>query len=301
MKFWLSLLLALPLVLLAQDDLNYPLFELETEAPPPFYPFSISGQYVNVSKADFRTSEVADSNLRYIQSDIAFAYTYPYNLISGLIFGAGWVGTTVDMKDNPQFDETEFNYINLSIGAFTKAVPDWTWTVTVAAFFDTEQFSLVDYTLYQGVLWGKYSLCSFVEIDLGLILEVGLKKDKVWPIFGFIYLPSENWRINMVYPINVAVEYDWTSCLTLAGSIRFLRNRHRVGCDQPNPQAIFEYETAGAEFDLVYKPARWALLKAFVGHTFDGDFKVSNRNDKDTIHYKFEGSSYAGISGVLSF
>lgn len=284
------------------DTTQWDATQFQTEnAPPPFYPFSISGNYVNVSPASFRSPNLAFSDLKYTQSDIAFAYTLPFSEICGLIFGAGWVGTIVDMKENPEFNETDFNYLNLSVGVFSRAFPDWTWTVTLSAFFDTEEFSLIDYTLYQGVIWGRYTLCKSFEFDVGLILESGLHKEKIWPILGIVYQPSKKWHINLVYPINVAVEYDFNECFTAAASIRFLRNRHRVAKDEPNPMGIFEYISTGGEFDLSYKPKKWASIKGYLGSTFGGDLKVSNRNNHHIIHYKFKDSFYAGVSALLSF
>ncbi len=297
-KILLSLFLV-PFIVFAQewDD---ELFQTEN-TPPPFYPFSISGSYLNVCEASFRTPGFDDSNLKYAQWETALAYTHPFSPVCGLIFGAGWVGTEVDMKNNPEFNETIFNYINFSVGFFTKAFSDWTWTATIAIFLDAEELSLVDYTLYQGVLWGRYNVCKFVELDFGLIIEAGLNKEKVWPIIGFIYTPCDKWHLNVVYPINISLEYDIIECFSAAASIRFLRNRHRVKDDEPNSQGIFEYETAGGEFDLTYRPFKWAMVKGFAGSTFGGDLKVSDRNDKNSTHYKFNGSFYAGASAVLSF
>lgn len=307
MRYLFIFLFVIPVFLCAQDEGenwsahgDYPLFDLEN-TPPPFYPFSLSGQYVDVQKATFRTPGLEGRTLRYRQWDAAFAYTHPFCEYWGLIFGAGWVGTEVDMTENPEFSQTLFNYVNFSVGGFTKAFPDWTWTLTFAAFLDVEEFSFADYALYQTVLWGKYDFCKWLELDFGLILELGLYKEKVWPIIGFVFLPWENWRINAVYPINVSIEYEWSSCWTLAGSIRFLRNRHRVSKEEMNSQGIFEYETAGAEFDLIFSPFKWASVKGFAGRTFQGDLKVTDRNDNNSHHYKFNGSFYAGASAVVSF
>ena len=132
-------------------------------------------------------------------------------------------------------------------------------------------------------------------------MESGLKKEKVWPIFGFVYNPSEKWRISAVYPIDVSASYIITPCLSVAGSLRFLRNRHRVKQDEPDSQGIFEYRTTGAELDLIFAPKRWVSVKGFAGSTFDGDLKISNRNDKHSTHFKFEGSFYWGASAILSF
>ncbi len=292
-----------PIALFALDEwenLDYPLFELQN-TPPPHYPFSLSGQYIDVQKAGFRTRGLGDREIKYRQWDAAYAYTHPCNQVWGFIFGAGWVGTEVDMTDNPEFHETIFNYVNLSFGGYTRSFPNWTWTLTAAAFFDVEEFSLSDYTLYQGVLWGKYDFCKYLELDFGMILEAGLRKEKIWPILGFVYSPFNCLRINAVYPINIAIEYEWSRFWTVEGSIRFLRNRHRVQSEEPNPQGIFEYHTNGAELDLIFSPLERASIKGFAGSTFDGDLKISNRNDKNSTHYKFEGSFYAGASAILSF
>lgn len=279
---------------------NDDVFDLEN-APPPLYPFSVSGEYLPVSQTHFRTPGFEDKTLTYRQWTTAFAATYPFNEISGLIFGAGWVGTEVNMEDNPDFDETIFNYVNLSFGGFTRAFPDWTWTATIALFLDTEVFSFIDYALYQGVLWGRYTLCPTLELDFGFIIEAGLKKDKIWPILGFVYMPYPNLRLNAIYPINISLEYDFWSYWKAAGSIRFLRNRHRVEKEEPNSQCIFEYRDTGAEFDLTCAPFEWFFIKGFAGSTFKGDLKITDRNDNDATHFKFRGSFYWGVSAVLSY
>lgn len=292
-------LFLLPFSLIAQEW-DSQVFNLENH-PNPIYPISVSGSYLTVHKAHFRTPGLEEETLKYRQSDLAMAFTYPFNSYCGLIFGAGWIGTEVKMERNPEFDETLFNYINLSIGGFTKGFSDWTWALTLAAYLDTGHFSFIDYALYDGVLWGKYTLSKWIELDFGLIVEVGLHKEKVWPIIGFIYLPCDNWRVSVVYPIDISIEYDFWSYWTVGGSIRFLRNRHRVGQDEPNPQGIFEYRTTGAEIELICAPFDWFSITGFAGSTFNGDFKVTNRNNHQATHYKFKASGYAGVSAILSF
>ncbi|NGX60718.1 MAG: Ribonuclease HIII [Chlamydiae bacterium] len=298
--FTLALLILMTPLLLVGEIWDESVFEVEN-TPPPFYPFSISGNYLGMAKADFRTSGLEESDLVYNQADAAFAFTYSCSPVWGWIFGTGWVGTEVNMKDNPEFEETEFHYVNLSCGAFTKAFPDWTWTLTLAAFFDTAEFSLIDYTLYQGVLWGKYDFCKWLEFDFGLITEVGLSKEKIWPILGFVYQISDCLRLNAVYPINIALEYAVSPSIQVAASIRFLRNRHRVLPTEPNPRGIFEYHTTGAELDLIYSPIEILSIKGYAGSTSDGDLKITNQNDHDATHFKFDGSFYAGITAVVVF
>lgn len=282
------------------DITDYPSFYIEN-SPPPTYPFSVSGQYISVDKTKFCRPSLKYSNLLYRELDVSISYMHPFNSICGLIFGSGLVRTEVDMKDNPYFSETIFNYLNFSAGIFTKSFTDWTWTLSLAAFLDLEELSLSDYALYQGVLWGKYLASPCLELDFGLITEIGLKKDKVWPIVGFIYSPSDKWKFNVVYPINIALEYEFSPYWKLSGSVRFLRNRHRVQKEEALSQGIFEYRTTGGEVDIIFSPFSVLLMKGFFGHTFKGDLEVTDFRDENSNHLKFRGSYYYGASAVLSF
>ncbi|MCH9609526.1 MAG: hypothetical protein S4CHLAM45_14420 [Chlamydiales bacterium] len=269
--------------------------------PPPFYPFSFGGSYLNAAKADIRTAGFEGTKLKYEQYDANFNYTMPFSPVCGMIFGAGWVGTEVNWPENPDFNETDFNYAILSLGGFSKAFTRWTWTLNGSIWLDTAEFSFVDYALYQALLWGKYELCSFLELDFGFLLEAGLNKDKIWPIFGFIYRPSDNLRIHAVYPIDMVIEYDFREKWMMAGAIRILRNRHRVKNDEPLPRSIFQYQTWGGEYDLQYKPFKRFLIRGFAGSTFGGDLRIARSDDKHGTHYKFRPSFYGGFNSVLSF
>lgn len=295
----LLLFLLLPFALSAQE-FDDSIFQLENN-PPPFSPFSISGSYLDVGNARFRTPGFKDDSLKYRQWEAALAYKHPLTEACGLIFGAGWVGAEVNMENNPDFDETNFNYVNLSLGGYTTSFPDWLWTLTIAGFFDTDEFSFVDYSLYQGVLWGRYALNPCIELNVGLIVEVGLRKDKVWPIIGFVYSISDRWQLNMIYPVDISLDFLINKYLTATTSLRFLRNRHRVRESEPNSQGIFEYQTTGIEFDLTYSPFLWFSVLGFAGSTFHGNFKLSDRNDKNAIYYKFNSAFYAGVQATVNF
>jgi hypothetical protein len=273
--------------------------------PAPFDPppcsYSLALEYLTVGTAPLRSDQIENSHLKFQQWNAALGYTYPFNCFCGLIFGAGYVGVVLDLKENPDFKETQFNYVNFSVGGFTKAFPDWTWTLTIAAYLDTASFSFMDHALYQGVLWGKYQFCDWLEFDVGMLIEVGLRKEYVWPIIGLIWFPSPCWRLFAIYPVRIDLEYDFAPYWTAAAALRFLRTRHRVTESEPDSQGIFEYRSTGAEFNITYAPFIWALIKGFAGSTFDTNLKVSNRLGHDTIHFKFKGSVYAGVSAVLSF
>jgi hypothetical protein len=289
MKKWLLILL-LPLSLQAEDG-----------GQPQCHPFALSGTYVNVTRAKFREPKLAKQSIHYQQWDNAFGYTHSVSPNSGFIFGSGWISSRIDMVDNPNFDETLFNYVNFSVAGFTTVLPKWVWMVTAAAYLDMDNFSFIDYALYQGILWGRYDFSDKIEFDFGLIVELGLRKEKLWPLIGFIYYPADRFSLSVIYPVDISLEYEICPTLSVEGAMRFLRNRHRVGQSEPNPQAIFEYRSSGFELDLNYTPFRSALLTGFIGSTFRGNFQVSDHNHDHTHHYKFKNSLYTGFTAAVNF
>jgi hypothetical protein len=281
--------------------LTLPLFGQDPACEPPPYPFGLSGMYLQVGDAAFRDPDVPKEHLSYTQSNAAFAYTHACNPYWGLIFGSGWVGTELLWKENPFFQEDHFNYVNLSLGAYSSSMPCWTWIMTGSMLIDTAVLDLGNYALYQGVLYGKYELYPCILFDIGCILEVGLNKGKIWPIFGLEWDPCERFSLNLVYPLDVSIEYDLFPWATVGGSIRFLRDRHRVLETEPLPLGIYEYETEGAEFDLTLNPLDCLLLTGFVGRTFPGSLKVTDQRNHCPAYAKFKGAFYAGASAALTF
>ena len=293
-------LLLLPTCLIAQET-DDQIFRLQNDLPPPFSPFALSGSYLRVSPAHFRTTGLTDQKLIFQQREISFSYKNPCSPVWGFLFGAGWESTEVDMQENPEFNEKNFNYINGLVGGYTTAFPNWLWKFTFSGFIDIDERSLVDNTLYQGVLWGKYDISPCIELDFGFIAEGGLRRTKVWPIIGFIYVISKRFTLSSIFPIDMSINYSITKCLIASASLRFLRNRHRLKETEPNPQGIFEYQTTGAEFQLTYAPKLCFSITGFAGSTTNGDLKISDRKNKHATHFKFKGSSYAGLSAILAF
>jgi len=277
-------------------------FDIPAE-PPPYSPLSLSGSYLQVARARFQDPlSIAGEKLTYKQFDTAVAYTHPLDSCYGLIFGAGWVGTVVDWPQNPSFTETDFNYVNLSTGIYTDWLDPLTLIASIGIFLDTAHLNLIDYTLYQPLLQGKLQLFRSLEIDGGVIFEVGLDRNEVWPIVGFNYIPEDtNWRVHAVYPINVDVEFDVNDCLTAAAAMRFLRNRHRVGDDNALPQAVFQYKSWGAEVNLNYHPFNNFNLVGAVGMTIAGRLRIANRINEEANVYRFENTLYGAANVVLSF
>jgi hypothetical protein len=301
MKRLLTLCALIPTLLFSYDDYEA-MFDVPAD-PPPYFPLSLSGSYVQVARARFTEPEAyAGEKLVYKQFDTAIAYTHPITDCYGLIFGSGWVGTVVDWIQNPFFEETDFNYINLSTGFYTQWFDPLTLILSAGVFFDTAHFSIVNYTLFQPLAQAKYNVTEHLEIDAGVICEIGLDRNEYWPILGFNYIPPDrDWRIHAVYPINIDFELDLSDSFTAAAALRFLRNRHRVGDDNPLPQAVFQYKSWGAEFNLNFHPCSTITILGAMGTTLSGRLRVANRTNDEATVYRFENSLYGAFNAILSF
>lgn len=278
-----------------------PLFAGDPACEPPPLPIGMSGTYLRVFPARLRDPEFEGEHLSYFQTNAAYAYTHACNPYCGWIFGAGYVGTELDWKENPFFDEKFFSYVNFNLGGYTKATPDWTWVLTGTMFMDTAVLDLRNYALYQVVLHGKYFFSPCVAFDVGFLIEAGLKRGKAWPILGIEYDPTDRFSLHLVYPFDISVSYDIFPMLTIAGSLRFLRDRHRTLEINPLPMGIYEYETTGYECDLTFSPFENLAITAFAGSTFNGRIKITNQNNHHPSFIKFTGSFYSGAAALLAF
>lgn len=257
--------------------------------------------YIDVKRTKFRSSDVEDQHLKYRELDLSFTYLHAFNSVNGFTLGAGYIGSEVKWNENPFFDETHFGYVTFTATAISMMVDDWLWKLGEIVLIDTAEFDMADYALYQTFLFGKYALCKPIFLNVGFILELGLNKGKIWPVLGVDFYCSEKLHFHAVYPLDISAEYYFLPELSLEASCRFLRNRHRVKNNEPLPMGIFEYRTTGAELDLNYKPIDAVLVTAYIGTTFDGDLKITDRNNHHATHEKFRGSLYVGLSGNVSF
>ncbi len=291
------LLLALfPFALFAEDTLF-----LTQNDPNPYFPFSLGGSFVNVKNAKVTNDPWGfEQTIHFKQCQAAFSHISPVTDVSGLIFGAGYVGSEIKLSENFAFEQTIFHYVNFLVGGYTSTC-DWIWRATAAVFLDTEEFSFIDYARYQTVLWGQHYFNPNFELDFGFITESGLHKTKVWPILGFIYTPIPKLEIHAVFPVDLAINYNLTQNFIASASVRFLRSRHRLKDTEPNSQGLFDYRTTGLELDLTYTCAPRVSITLFAGTTTGGKFRICNRKNHFIQSHLFKSSAYTGFSSTLSY
>lgn len=268
------------------------------EGPPSWI---LSGEGALVSQTEFYSPQVAGETLTFREWTLNLSHTWTFDPEHRASFAVGNVWVQADWPENPYFDETDFSYLAFSLGGFTTAFCNWQWQGTLTLQIDPRYFQPILYALYDGQMWGRYTYNEDVGLHLGFLAEVGLYKTRAWPILGFDAVLSPRWKLNLVYPLQLSLEWLWTERLKWALSAQFLRSRHRVAKDEPLSRAIFEYQTIGIEADLIWLWRGMPVVKGFVGRTCQGYFKITNNHDSNATYEKFNGSFYGGGMVMVGF
>lgn len=262
--------------------------------------FSFESTYQWVAPARFYTPSVEGEHLQYNELDLSFSYSQSLTPYSGFTIEAGYIGSHLNWRENPFFSQDDFHYVNASVGLLTSAFPCWEWLAEAAVRIDTAELDLAHFALYQGLLWGQYTLCEWARFHVGFLFEGGLNRGKIWPILGFNFFPDHPvWELNLVYPFDLSFVYQLTDAWYCGGSLRLIRNRHRLSESLSLPLGIFEYEAHGIEFDLYYTPFDAFELVGFVGGTYKAYLRMANSENHDAQYFKMESALYAG--GSLNF
>lgn len=269
--------------------------EAEEEPPPP-PPFYIEGEYFKIANASFKERNHRNEHLSYSSGQVRFLYNQPMNCYWGLLFGSGYDTVTLDWKENPFFDDKQFNYVNFGLGAYSSAFWDFMWSATVTAYIDTKSLDFSDYALYETILLGTHEVRDDLTFQVGFILLSGLNKEKIWPVFGFEWDNGGKVRIGAVFPLDLAIEYRILENLSIAAAGRFIYTRHRVKESEPIPRSIFQYTNSGIEGEVIYFPFENLVFRGFLGSTFQGDLKIANAKNHDATHFKQKSALYGGSS-----
>lgn len=257
-------------------------------------------------KANFLTTgkakidEIGRKNERisYSFSEGEVSYTHHLDKENALSFDLGYSLTEVDWKNNPSFKETMFSYLKLSLGGSSTLINDWVWTGKIDASIDSKEMNFSHYALYNGTMWGRYSLSQIIGIHIGLTGTTGLKRDKCYPILGIDYVPNARWKIHVIFPLNLSAIYSINDHWSLSASGRTFRSRHRLSQKEIVSKGIFDYRTYGTELSLIFQLNNFSA-KAYTGSTYSGDLKITDSKNLNPRFYNYKGVIYLG--GNLSY
>ncbi len=268
--------------------------------PDKLQPFQIKGAYDYIGRSNFSESDFKCQDIRFGQGGAEGRWVCRYNAHcdEGLSLTVGYTNTYLGWKENPFFDQEHFNTLSFAVGGFSQRVPCWLWQGQVTMNISTDDMDFNHYTTWDLLLWGRYTYNCKIGIHAGFLAQTGMMLDRYYPIFGFDWQINCKWKLNVIFPVNISMEYLYDKCWTFSLAGRFFDTRYRAGMDEVLPMAIFEYRAVGVEFAADYDYCDWIHFNAHAGGTAGGKLKISNRHHHDGKYFRFEPAPYAG--GVVT-
>jgi Domain of unknown function (DUF6268) len=234
-----------------------------------------------------------------LETELGGVFYYVPQYTEGANLSFSYSDTYIHWKDNPYFDQHHFRVVSVALGAFTKRVSDWFWRGQLSINFDTKKLS-AQYVNYDLVFWGRYAFKENIGFHFGFYAQTGMRMERVYPIFGADWLISPKWKLNLVFPMNVSVEYYLTRYWSLAIGGRSFNSRYRVGPHESSRKSLIRYENTGLEFIVKFENQNIAA-NLHAGTTLGGQFRVANKKNHNPHHYDLDPSGYVGGEIEVTF
>jgi hypothetical protein len=282
--------------LLADDDPYFDTNDYSAEELPSeskLQPFNLSSKVDVVSPSKIREGFYEGDEVTYRQASgtgsAVFYYCPAYT--EGANVAVTYTSTYIKWDQNPWFDQDHFNMLTLSVGGFTQRACRWLWQTQVSINMDMDKWDLGHYANYDLLLWGRYTYCEHVGLHIGFLAQTGMRMDRVYPILGADWQMSPNWKLNLVFPVNVSIEYTLTDKWTLALAGRNFDFRTRAS--KNDSKNLVRYQNIGAEFVVRYGTSDISA-NIHAGSTLGGRLRMATANNHHAHTYKLSPVGYVG-------
>lgn len=234
------------------------------------------------------------------EAELGFVFYYCPAYTEGASAAISYIPTKIKWKENPWFDQDHFHTASLSFTSFTQRLPGWFWRGQFTLYTDAQQWDLEQYTWYDIILWGRYTYLEELGLHVGMIAETGMRMDRIYPILGADWQVSKRWKLNLVFPVNVSLEYLITEKWAVALAGRTFNSRHRVAPNEANGRSLVRYENTGAEFAVKFN-GRYLTANIHAGSTLGGRYRIADKRNHHPHTYKLDPSGYVGAELELHF
>jgi hypothetical protein len=264
-------------------------------------PFSFDTHVDVIGSSKIKKGFYKDDEINYAEAEVEIGMVVYYcpTYTEGVRVALGYTPTYLKWHDNPWFDQDHFNIVPLSLAGFSKRIDRWFWRMQLTANFDAEKWSS-PYTSYDFLLWGRYAYCENIGIHFGFWAETGLHLDRVYPVLGFDWQISRKWKLDLVFPVNMALLYAFSPNWKLGVAGRFFDSRFRVHNDQHSLKPLVRYTNVGAEFIIKYDDETTSA-NLHAGTTLGGTFRVANHSNHHAQDYHIDPSAYVGAEIDVKF
>lgn len=278
-------------------------------------PTDITGVKEDDSRGPFKVEILADvvgnakikdchHHLQFATSEVEISAVFYHNPCyeEGASIGISYSLSRIDWRRNHLFDQKDFDEVCLTLGFSSNRVCDWNWQAQLTANFDNLKcWSFNDYMNYDMLLWGRYEYNKCLGINIGFLAMTGMKIDHVYPIIGIDWQWSSKWKLNLVFPVNISLVYNFNKAWSASLGARLFYERHRLDRDEVLSKGLIEYRTFGGELAINYNPKEWLSANIHAGYDMGGKFKTANRNYNFKHNYNLEGAPYAGGELDIAF
>jgi hypothetical protein len=276
--------------------------EQVTEASSKLTPFFLNARADYICDSTIKDGFYEKDPFKFATVGLELGFVFYYNPVytEGSTASIGYNKTRLSWTGNPWFDQQQFSTATLTFTGFSSRFNHWNWKGQLTLTTDADEWSLSDYTYYDTLLWGRYCYNPCLGFHIGFLLQTGMKMNQIYPILGFDWQMHPLWKLNVVFPVNLSLEYQFRNCWSLALAIRNFDNRFRVGKEEAHSQSLIRYRNVGNEIAIKYE-TKSLFVNIHAGYTWNGKFRVANNNNQHAAHYKLKPSAYYGAEAVVKF
>lgn len=194
------------------------------------YAYAIADQNVHYQSGNyFPANSLVGSNVQFGECHAGVDYHY---LCSGCceeyLLGFGYTYSRLHFKDNPYFKQDNFNAATMDLGAKWGCLCDWDLNFFWRLYLDTDSPNVSHYIWNDLVAWGRLKHRENLGLHLGTLIFTGMKINRMYPIFGFDWRPSEFLKVNAVFPVDMNITYMFCESFSAGIGARLIYSRHRV-------------------------------------------------------------------------
>lgn len=264
-------------------------------------PFNFSTHVDVIGSAKIDKGFYKGDKVRFAEARAETGMIFYYNSVyeEGVGGSIAFEPTFLKWDQNPWFEQDHFNLLSVNLSGFTKRADRWFWRGQLTVNADVEEWS-GQYTSYDILLWGRYDYSEDFGIHFGFWAETGLNMDRIYPIAGIDWKISPDLSLNLVYPVNVSLNYMLNPVWSISLAGRFFNPRFRIHQDQTFAKSLIRYTNIGAEFAIRYENENTSA-NIHAGTTLAGKFRVANRHNRHAKSYNLESALYAGAEIEVKF
>ena len=265
-------------------------------------PFKAKAKVDIIQKTKIKEGYYEDDEVQFSEGNLEFSTIFYYceAYKEGAQAAISYTATHIGWQNNPWLEQDRFYTGTFSLSAITHRLRSWIWRGQVAINVDTQEWNFNDYATYDLLLWGRYEYCKHIGLHVGLIVETGMLMDRVYPILGADWQISKKWRLNLVFPVNVSLDYVLTKHWAVALAARNFNSRFRANQNEGQSKALIRYQNLGAEIAFKYEKDN-LTANIHAGSTLGGQLRLADRHNHHPHHYRFDPAAYVGAEVDLKF